>query len=172
MVVPEDSVANRFQVFVSFDGEHDRDLYERLLRQSRAVGSPFDVLYSSDCTGDAADASDSVRASIEAADHAIFICGVHTGKLPRMTAELRLVHEEGTPYALLWGRREAMCKKPTGAISKIGIYSWTREILHDLIVNGRRRARADAERSAALRKRVRATAPEENPSPKSWPSGD
>ena len=31
------------RVFVSFDREHDRDLYERLLEESRAPGSGFEV---------------------------------------------------------------------------------------------------------------------------------
>jgi len=46
-----------------------------------------------------------------------------------MAAELRIIHEEGKPYLLLWGRRERMCTKPEGAKSTDVMYSWTREIL-------------------------------------------
>ena len=48
----------------------------------------------------------------------IVICGEHTEASPGMSAEIRIAQEEKTPYFLLWGRRESLCTKPTGAKSR------------------------------------------------------
>jgi len=135
---------SRVQIFVSYDPDHDQDLYERLVSQSRAVGSKFDVLGASEPGDPTAETSETVRGFIRDADQAIFLCGAHTGDSHRMGAELQLVQEEDTPYILLWGRRETMCTKPLGAKSSEGMYSWTRDILSDQISTTDRRARSDA----------------------------
>ena len=58
----------------------------------------------------------------------------------RVFAELRIAQEEQKPYFLLWGRREIMCTKPTGAKSSEGMYSWTSQILQDQITLTTRKA--------------------------------
>jgi len=121
------------RIFMSFDMDHDRDLYERLLEQSRNGGSGFEISSRSESPpkGDVWD--ERARSHIRRADEMIVICGEHTADSPRVSAELRIAQEEQKPYFLLWGRRERMCTRPVGAKPRDSMYSWTREILHDQI---------------------------------------
>jgi hypothetical protein len=131
-------------VFVSFDLEHDEDLYELLLAQSRTPSSGFAVLGSSKRSTPAYLATESVRRQIREADQVIVICGEHTEASACVGAELLVAQEERTPYFLLWGRRDSMCTKPHGAKPAEGMYSWTRQILQDQITFTTRKAAADA----------------------------
>jgi hypothetical protein len=128
------------RVYVSFDIEHDRELYERLLAESGSSG--FCVSGQSEFAITADAWSERARRRIRDADEVIVICGEHTEESPRMSAELRIAQEEQTPYFLLWGRRGMMCTKPVGAKSLEGMYKWTREILEDQVAIALRRARA------------------------------
>ena len=131
---------SRARVYVSFDIEHDRELYERLRAESGGAG--FSVSGGSEYLS-ATDVWDaSVRRRIREADEVIVICGEHSGSSTGMSSELRIAREERTPYFLLWGRRETMCTKPSGASSGDGIYMWTREVVRDQVAIGLRRARA------------------------------
>ena len=116
------------QVFVSFDVEHDKELYERLLAQSRAPGSGFSVLGGSERSTPTDVSNVRVRRRISEADQVIVICGEHTEASERVSAELRIAQEDGTPHFLLWGRREVMCTKPIGAKPAEGMYNWTRQL--------------------------------------------
>jgi hypothetical protein len=135
--------ASQIRVFVSFDIEHDGELYERLLAQSRTPSSGFAVLGGSVRPAAADVWNEAVRRRIREADQVIVICGEHTESSPRVSAELRIAQEEQIPYFLLWGRREIMCTKPIGAKPAEGMYSWTRQILHDQIMLTSRRTGAD-----------------------------
>jgi hypothetical protein len=122
------------RVFMSFDVEHDRDLGDLLLAQSRRAGSGFEISARSE-SGAMNDRWDgAVRRRIRASDEVIVICGTHTGGSARVSAELRIAHEEHKPYFLLWGRREQMCTKPAEAKKAEAMYSWTRDILESQIV--------------------------------------
>jgi hypothetical protein len=131
-------------VFVSFDIEHDEELYERLLAQSRTPVSGFEVSGGSERSTATDGGSERVRRRIREADQLIVICGKDTKASRRVSAELQIAQEERTPYFLLWGRRDIMCTKPIGAKSAEGMYSWTRQILQDRITLTLRKARADA----------------------------
>jgi hypothetical protein len=131
------------RIFASFDIEHDRDLYERLLAQSRIPSSGFTVSGGSAVGSLAGAGGEGVRRRICEADQVIVICGQHTEGSTRMGAELRMVQEERKPYFLLWGRREKMCTKPIGARPFEGMYSWTRQIVQDQITLTHRKAAAD-----------------------------
>ena len=130
------------RVYVSFDIDHDRELYERLLTQSG--GASFCVSGRSELAIPADAWAERVRGRIREADEVIVICGEHTEASPCMSAELRIAQEEHTPYFLLWGRRGMSCTKPVGAKSSEGMYNWTREILEDQVAIAFRRARAKA----------------------------
>jgi len=132
------------RVYVSFDIEHDRELFERLLAESER--SSFSVQGRSEFeAGFAADAwANRVRRRIREADEMIVICGEHAEASQCMSAELRIAREEHTPYFLLWGRRGSMCTKPIGAKSDEGMYKWTREIVEDQVAIALRRTRAPA----------------------------
>ena len=135
---------SKVHVFVSFDVEHDAELYELLLAQSSVPGSGFAVLGGSERATGTDVGSERARRRIREADQVIVICGAHTEAATRVSAELLIAQEEGTPYFLLWGRREIMCKKPIGAKPSEGMYSWTRQILQDHIALTSRKAQADA----------------------------
>lgn len=141
---------SKVHVFVSFDLEHDEDLYELLVAQSRTPSSGFAVLGGSKRSTTAYLATESVRRQIREADQVIVICGEHTEASVPVHAELLVALEERTPYFLLWGRRDSMCTKPTGAKPAEGMYSWTREILQDQITFTSRKAAAD-DAAAAVR---------------------
>ncbi len=116
------------RVFVSFDRAHDADLRDRLLAEARS-GSLFAVAASSESETDAGGLDERIRERIAAADAVIVICGEHTDECAGVTNELRITREEHKPHLLLWGRRAAMCKKPTGAKVDDSMYGWTPEIL-------------------------------------------
>jgi hypothetical protein len=128
------------RVYVSFDIDHDRELYERLLAQAGTSGfcvsGESELLFAFDVW------TERVRRRIREADQVIVICGEHTEASQSMSAEIRIAQEERTPYFLLWGRGGSMCTKPIGAKSAEGMYKWTREILEDQVAIGLRRARA------------------------------
>jgi hypothetical protein len=124
---------SKVQVFVSFDVEHDADLYELLLAQAASPSSGFAVAGRSEPCRVPEVWSERVRHRIGQADQVIFICGEHTDASTGVGAELRIAREEGTPFFLLWGRREIMCTKPFGARSLEGMYNWTSQILRQQI---------------------------------------
>ena len=120
---------NDVHVFVSFDLEHDRELYEMILAQSRTQSSGFLIVGSSNRATAHSLCSEKTVHAIREANQLIVICGEHSESSASMTAELRVAQQEGKPYFLLWGRREIMCTKPAGAKSSEGMYSWTLPIL-------------------------------------------
>ena len=124
---------SKIRVFVSFDIEHDGELYETLLSQSGTTSSGFAVSGGSERSTAPDVWSERVRRQIREADQVIIICGEHTDASMGVFAELRIAKEEQKPYFLLWGRREIMCTKPAGAKSSEGMYSWTSQILQDQI---------------------------------------
>ena len=131
-------------IFVSFDLEHDRELYELLLVQSKRPSSNFVIFGGSERSTAMDFWSEKARRQIREADQVIVICGEHTETSMSVSTELRIAQEERKPYILLWGRREIMCTKPSGAKPADGIYSWTRQILEDQIVLTARLTTADA----------------------------
>jgi len=135
---------SRIDVFVSFDLDHDRELYDLLRAQSEAPLSGFGVSGGSEPLSTADLWGEAARRRIREADQMVVICGEHTGDSMRVSDELRTAHEERTPYLLLWGRREIMCTKPAGAKPSEGMYSWTLPILQDRMAFTLRSARADA----------------------------
>jgi hypothetical protein len=131
-------------VFASFDLEHDEDLYELLVAQSRTPSSGFAVLGGSKRSTTPYLATESARRQIREADQVIVLCGEHTEVSAPVRDELLVAQEERTPYFLLWGRRDSMCTKPHGAKTAEGMYSWTRQILQEQITFTSRKAAADA----------------------------
>ena len=124
---------SRIGVFVSFNIEHDGELYERLLAESKKPTSGFAVLGGSERLAATGAWSEKARQRIRDADQVIVICSEHTGASTQASAELCIAQEEQIPYFLLWGRREFMCTKPAGAKPADGMYSWTPQILRDRI---------------------------------------
>jgi hypothetical protein len=122
---------NPIQVFVSFDIEHDRGLFEELRSQSSSSG--FAVSGGSERHTATDVWNERSRRRIRDADQVIFICSEHTEASASMSTEIRIAQQEQTPYFLLWGRREIMCTKPVGAKSTEGMYIWSPSVLQDQI---------------------------------------
>ena len=122
---------NQAQIFVSFDIEHDRELFEELRSQSNSSG--FAVLGCSERHTATDVWNERARRRIRNADQVIFICSEHTEASASMSSEIRIAQQEQTPYFLLWGRREIMCTKPLGAKSAEGMYIWSPQVLQDQI---------------------------------------
>jgi len=121
------------RVFTSVDLDHDEDLLDLLVAQSKGDSSRFQVVARS-TPGEMTERwSERVRREIQNADEVIVICGEHTGGSVRVSAELRMAQEGKKPYFLLWGRRECMCTKPVGAKSDDGMYSWIWSILQQQV---------------------------------------
>lgn len=151
------------RIYVSFDGEHDADLHERLRAESEQRNPEFEL--SGHSQGGAMTEAwlASCRRRIRAADEVLVICGEHTDSCERVAAELRVAQEEKTPYLLVWGRRERMCTKPTTAKPADGMYSWTWEFLQGQILTLRRATRTN-ERLAEMSRR-KAASKSEPPGP-------
>jgi hypothetical protein len=145
---------SKIRVFVSFDIEHDRELYELLLEQSRTSGSFFAVSGGSERFTATDVWSERTRCRIREADQVIVICGEHTDASMGVFAELRIAQEEQKPYFLLWGRREIMCTKPAGAKSLEGMYKWTSQILQDQITLMTRKAHWETAANGMKRPRI------------------
>jgi hypothetical protein len=121
------------RAFVSYDREYDGDLYDLLDEQAAKGSFGFEISARSRAPSPMGAGDERVRREIQEADQVIVICGEHTEASMSVSAELRIAQEEGTPYFLLWGRRESMCCKPIGAKPADGMYSWTRQILQDQV---------------------------------------
>jgi hypothetical protein len=120
-------------IFVSYDLENDTDLFDLLLEQSANSSLGFEVSGRSEASTLKDPEGAGLRRRICEADQVIVICGEHTDASMGVFAELRIAQEEQKPYFLLWGRRESMCTKPTGAKATEGMYSWTSQIIQDQI---------------------------------------
>jgi hypothetical protein len=142
------------RIYMSFDLEHDRDLHDRLLEQSRSAD--FAIASRSE-SGEMNDAwTARVRGRISDSDQVVVICGEHTDESARVSAELRIAQEQHKPYLLLWGRRECMCKKPKGARADDGMYLWTPAMLELQLAYGLRRKR-EVEVPDSMKRQVPAT---------------
>lgn len=122
---------SEIRTFVSFHAEHDRELYDELLAQSKAGSSGFCVVGCSERTKNHGQCSEKTAERIRSADQLIVLCGENSEDSPTMTAELRVAQEEDMPYILVWGRRDVMCTKPVGTKNSDGMYSWTASNLRD-----------------------------------------
>src|SRR5262245_61355444 len=127
------------RIYMSFDLEHDRDLHDRLLAQSRRTA--FAIARCSEGGEMTAAWLERVRGRITDSDEVVVICGEHTDVSPRMSAELKIAQEQNKPYVLLWGRRDSMCKKPRSAQTDDGMYIWTPAMLEQQLAHGIRRSR-------------------------------
>jgi hypothetical protein len=140
-----------FDVFVSFDTDHDGELCDRILAQSRMPGSGFMVSGASTRSPATEASREMTRRRIAQADQVIVICGEHTDASVGVFTELRAAQENEKPYIMLWGRRGVMCCKPEGAPTADGMFSWTQQILQDQLAFNERKARGHAKTAAAAR---------------------
>jgi len=127
------------RIYVCFDVEHDRDLHDRLLAQSKRA--PFAIANRSEAGEIGEGWAARVRGRLTECDEVVVICGEYTDESRRVSAELEIARQERKPYVLLWGRRERMCKKPRSARADDGIYLWTPAMLEHQLAYGLRKSR-------------------------------
>lgn len=115
-------------VFISFDYDHDRDLKELLVGQSRYRNSPFFIQDWSIKDETKAWKSDA-RKRITRSAVVIVICGLYTASAVGVAAEVAIAKEEGIPYRLLRGRKKGSAQRPRGTSLFDTIENWTWENL-------------------------------------------
>ena len=125
------------RVFTSFDFDHDEDLRNLLVGQSKNPDSPFEMADWSVKEPITGDWKEKVRTRIRRCGLVIVICGEHTDTATGVDTELRIAQEEGIPYFLVWGRTGKTCKKPKSAKSGDKVYRWTWDNLKALIGGAR-----------------------------------
>ncbi|MEZ5814432.1 MAG: TIR domain-containing protein [Alphaproteobacteria bacterium] len=125
------------RVFTAFDFDHDEDLRNLLVGQSKHSDSPFEMADWSVKEAMAGDWKAKVRSKIRGVDQVIIMCGEHTDKATGVSAELEIAQEEGKPYFLLYGRSSKTCTKPKSAKSGDKMYKWTWDNLRALIGGSR-----------------------------------
>lgn len=125
------------RVFTSFDFDHDEDLRNLLVGQSKNPDSPFEMSDWSLKEPLKGDWKDKIRERIRRIDQVIVLCGEYTHTASGVSVELTIAREEKKPYFLLWGRKDKTCTKPTAAAATDSIYSWTWDNLKALLKGSR-----------------------------------
>jgi hypothetical protein len=125
------------RAFISFDFDHDQDLRNLLVGQSKHPGTPFEIHDWSVKDPFPGDWRAKVRERIRRTDLTIVICGQYTHTAPGVAAELEITRSEGKPYFLLAGRSNTYCTKPSSAAPWDKIYTWTWDNLRALIDGAR-----------------------------------
>lgn len=125
------------RVFVSFDFDHDKDLKELLVGQSKLADSPFELADWSVKEAMSGDWKAKVRTRIKSVHQVAVICGEHTHTASGVSVEVKIAQEEDVAYFLLRGRKDKNCTKPTSAKATDKMYKWTWDNLKLLIRGGR-----------------------------------
>ena len=130
-------MATKTRVFTSFDFDHDEDLRNMLVGQSRNPDSPFEMADWSVKEHMTGDWKAKVRTRIRSVDQVIVLCGEHTNGATGVSVELTVAKEEGKPYFLLAGRKDKTNQKPTSANASDKMYRWTWDNLKALLDGAR-----------------------------------
>ncbi len=125
------------RAFISFDYDHDEELKQALIGQSKNPDSPFSINDMSIKQAIDGNWKYYARQRIRQCDVVIVICGKYTNTARGVSAELTITKEEGIPYFFLCGRADGYVVKPLGANASDKIYKWTWDNLKALI-NGAR----------------------------------
>ena len=125
------------RVFTSFDFDHDEDLRNLLVGQSKNPDSPFEMADWSVKQPMTGDWKKKVRDRIKRCDQMIVLCGEHTDTATGVSAELGIAQEEGIPYFLLKGRSNKTCRRPASAKDSDKMYNWTWDNLKALVGGAR-----------------------------------
>lgn len=125
------------RVFTSFDFDHDEDLRNLLVGQSKNEDSPFEMTDWSLKEPLIGDWKRKVRDRIKRCDVVCVLCGEHTDTATGVSAELSIAQDEAVPYFLLRGRANKVCKRPSAARSTDKMYDWTWDNLKKLIGGAR-----------------------------------
>ena len=125
------------RAFISFDFDHDIDLKQMLVGQSKNPNSPFQIGDWSVKEPMIGNWKAQVRSRIHATNLTIVICGQYTHTATGVAAELTITRDLRKPYFLLAGRHGVRCTKPATALTSDKIYNWTWDNLSALIKGSR-----------------------------------
>ena len=125
------------KLFISFDFDHDEDLRNLLVGQSKNEDSPFEIADYSLKEPLSGDWKEKIKTRIRKSECVAVICGNYTDTASGVSVELSIAKEEGKPYFLLYGRKEGQVKKPKSASQQDKIYNWTWDNLK-LLIHGNR----------------------------------
>jgi hypothetical protein len=128
---------SKARVFTSFDFDHDEDLRNLLVGQSKNSDSPFEMTDWSVKEPMTGDWKAKVRTRIRGVDQVLVMCGEHTDTATGVSAELSIAQEEEKSYFLLVGRSDKACVKPKSAKISDKMYRWTWDNLKRLIGGAR-----------------------------------
>ena len=121
------------RVFVSFDFDHDSELRDLFVGQSRNPRTPFTLANWSVKEAMSGDWKGKVRPRIRSVDVVLAICGEHTDTATGVSAEVRIAREEGKPVYFLKGRKDKTCRLPKSALPEDRILDWTWENLEAIL---------------------------------------
>lgn len=124
---------NKKRVFISFDYDHDQDLKNLLVGQSRNTDSPFSIVDMSIKEAINDNWKENARRRIKGCDVVIVICGCNTDSAVGVSIELKIAQEEGIDYFLLQGHQNKKCAKPQNAKASDKVNNWTWGNLKKLI---------------------------------------
>ena len=125
------------KAYICFDYDHDLELKECLVGQSKNPDSPFSISDVSIKQEIESNWKQYARQRIKQADVVVVICGKYTDTAKGVAAELSITQEEEKEYFLLCGRRDENVRRPVNAKCTDKIYRWTWDNLKNLI-NGSR----------------------------------
>lgn len=113
------------RVFISFDYDHDVDLKNLLIGQSKNPDSPFEIIDMSIKESILHNWQEYARFRIKRCDVVIVICGEHTDSAKGIDLEIKISNEENKPYYLLKGRADKLCLKPKSSRYYDKLWPWT-----------------------------------------------
>jgi hypothetical protein len=125
------------RVFTAFDYDHDENLRNLLMGQSKHPDTPFEMHDWSVKEPFPSDWKSKVRTRIRSVEQVIVLCGQYTHLATGVSVELVIAREERKPYFLLWGYADKACTRPTSATADDKIYKWTWDNLKALIAGNR-----------------------------------
>ena len=111
--------------FTSFDFDHDEDLRNLLVGQSKNPDSPFEMADWSVKEVMVGNWKEKVRTRIKKTDQVIVICGTHTNTATGVSAEIQIAIDENIPYFLIRDRKDKVCNKPNAAKANDKVYKWS-----------------------------------------------
>ena len=120
------------RVYISFDFDHDFDLKNSLIGQSKSDDSPFDIVDYSIKEEISENWKKKAREKLRQVDSMILICGRNTHTATGVSAEITIAQEESSPYYLLAGRGSYNSTKPKNAKTTDKIHGWKWDYLKQL----------------------------------------
>lgn len=120
------------KVFISYDYEHDKDIKNSLIHQSKHKDSPFSINDFSINEPIVSGWKKAAREKIQSCDFVIVLCGMNTHSAKGVEAEVTITRELDKDYILLKGRKKKNVSKPSNSLKTDAIIPWKWEILKDI----------------------------------------